>query len=109
MSSETLPDSRTAIRGLTYEGEEIVLARAISRQLYRCPHCREAVDVGAEHVIVRYPQRPEAHRDHQHWHRHCVSDGLLRELRQVRRVPAAEVAAGAPLRGPGRRRGKRRG
>jgi hypothetical protein len=103
-----LPDSRTSIRALTYEGEEIVLARAISRQLYRCPHCREALDVGADHVIVRYPQRPEAHRDHQHWHRDCVEEGLLLELRQVRRVPAGEVAAGVPLRGPRARRRRTR-
>ena len=34
---EGLPDSRTSLRGLTEEGHEAWLIRAVAGKLYRCP------------------------------------------------------------------------
>lgn len=83
-----LPDSRTSLRGLTAEGDEAWLVRAVARKLYRCPRCGGAVEVGSDHVVVQRIGRGGGSA-HQHWHRACADD-LVLELRQVRTVSALE-------------------
>lgn len=86
---EGLPDSRTSLRGLNAEGDEVWLIRSISQKLYRCPGCGGAVEIGAEHVVVQYVRRAGG-TEHQHWHRPCAEDGVVLELRQLRAVSALE-------------------
>jgi hypothetical protein len=88
-----LPDKRTSLVGLTDEGDEAWLIRGIAGKLYRCPGCHREVDIGADHVIVHYVRRLGG-TDHHHWHRRCAEEGLLGELRSVRRVSAAESSQG---------------
>ena len=90
---EGLPDSRTSLRGLTADGDEAWLIRGISQKLYRCPACGGAIEIGAEHVIVQYVRRVGG-TEHQHWHRSCAEDGVMLELRQLRRVSALESTPG---------------
>ena len=106
ISGERLPDRRTSIRGIDREGVEVTLVRAISQKLYRCPLCHGAVDPGEEHVIVRY-RRPGPGPHHFHWHRRCVAEGLVRELRAVRKIPAGQEG-GAQHRPRGRGQRRRR-
>lgn len=102
-----LPDARTSLRGLTDEGDEAWLIRAISQKLYRCPGCHGEVDIGADHVVVQYVRRAGG-TDHHHWHRRCVEEILVAQLRRVRKVSALESGRGRlEQRGtqkPGRRR-----
>ena len=86
---EGLPDSRTSLRGLNAAGDEVWLIRAISQKLYRCPGCGKAVEIGMEHVVVQRVARIGG-TEHQHWHRRCVEDERLLELRQLRKVSAFE-------------------
>jgi hypothetical protein len=103
-----LPDARTSLRGLTEDGDEAWLARAISQKLYRCPGCHREVAIGADHVVVHFVRRAGGS-DHHHWHRDCVAALLLPTLRSVRRVGAAESDRDR-LRQRGRRpAGRRRG
>jgi hypothetical protein len=101
-----LPDARTSLRGLTGEGDEAWLARAISQKLYRCPGCHREVPIGADHVVVHFVRRAGGS-DHHHWHRECVAELLVPTLRSLRRVTAAE-ATGDRLRERGRRPAGRR-
>jgi hypothetical protein len=101
-----LPDARTSLRGLTAEGDEAWLARAISQKLYRCPGCHREVPIGTDHVVVHFVRRAGGS-DHHHWHRDCVAELLLPTLRSVRRVSAAE-SSGDRLRERGRRPAGRR-
>lgn len=105
MPDPLLPDRRSSVRGVDPDGVEVWLVRAISQKLYRCPLCHSAVDPGEDHVIVRYI-RPGPGPHHFHWHRLCVEEGLLPQLRAVRSVPAAD-AAGAPSRRRPAGRGRR--
>ncbi|CAN5142885.1 hypothetical protein BH24ACT23_BH24ACT23_01340 [soil metagenome] len=104
---EGLPDSRTSLRGLTAEGDEAWLIRAIARKLYRCPGCGRALEIGAEHVIVQTVRRIGG-TEHTHWHRDCAESGPMLELRQLRKIAALEATPGRlAARGrvkPGRRR-----
>lgn len=84
-----LPDTRWSLQGLNAEGDEAWLIRSISQKLYRCPGCHGEIGIGAEHVVVQYVMRLGG-TEHHHWHRGCVEDLLLPELRGVRRVKAAE-------------------
>ncbi len=88
-----LPDSRTSLRGLNAQSDEVWLVRAISQKLYRCPGCGRAVEIGMEHVIVQTVARLGG-TEHQHWHRACVEDGPMLELRQLRTVSAFESRPG---------------
>jgi hypothetical protein len=92
MSADTagLPDARTGLRGVDADGRTVWLARSISRKLYRCGLCGGAIEVGDEHVLVRYAEPVDGY-DHHHWHRRCAEDGLFGELRGVQRVPAREA------------------
>jgi hypothetical protein len=108
-----LPDSRTSLRGLDAQGDEVWLVRAISQKLYRCPGCGRAVEIGMEHVIVQTVARLGG-TQHQHWHRSCVENGPLLELRQLRKVSAfesgpAKLAERGRSRAGRRRRDMRRG
>jgi hypothetical protein len=107
--------------GETYEGERIELELDVARKLYRCPACRGYIGIGQEHVFVRYPDadagaardfstpprsdldRVEKSRagDHEHWHRSCVAEKLMRSLASSR-----EVTAPRPPKSKGR--GRRR-
>jgi len=88
-----MPSRRTSVRGVTYEGERLELEASVAKKLYRCPACRGYIAIGAEHVFVRYPEADEAW-DHEHWHRACVQDKLLRTLAEARTVPAAKAPKG---------------
>lgn len=82
--SAGLPTARFDIVATDLDGRSVRLSRAIAKQLYRCPGCRESLAIGAEHVIVVIAE-PDGERFHQHWHSDCVAERLLRELRGVRR------------------------
>ncbi len=103
---EGLPDTRTSLRGLTADGDEAWLIRGIAGKLYRCPGCHGDVEIGSEHVIVHYVRRAGGS-DHHHWHRRCVEEVLIGELRGVTRVSAAETRQGR-LEARGRRPAGRR-
>ena len=91
---EELPDQRQSLVGVGDEGEEVVLIRAISRKPYRCPNCGREVEIGAEHVVVRY-SHPARQIKHTHWHRSCVDDALRYTLRSLRPIPAAQSTEAA--------------
>ena len=84
-----LPDTRTSLRGLTAEGDEAWLIRGVSQKLYRCPGCHGEVSIGADHVIVQHVRRAGG-TEHSHWHRRCVEEILVHDLRSIRRVSATE-------------------
>lgn len=109
---EGLPDVRTSLRGMTFDGNEIWLIRAISQKLYRCPDCHAEIGIGAEHVVVQEIERIGGTR-HTHWHRRCVERSLIHQLRGLQPVAAAESSrerlAGRGRTLPGRRRTPRRG
>lgn len=86
---EGLPDRRTSLVGHTDEGDEAWLIRGISGKLYRCPGCHDAIEIGADHVIVHYVRRLGGS-DHHHWHRRCAEEILVNGLRGLRRVSAGE-------------------
>jgi len=86
-----LPDKRWSLRGLTEEGDEAWLIRGISRKLYRCPACYGEIEIGSEHVVVQYVFRLGG-TEHHHWHSRCAEELLIPDLRELRRVPAAESA-----------------
>ena len=90
---EGLPDSRTSLRGLTADGDEAWLIRAVSKKLYRCPGCGGPVEIGADHVILQVVRRIGGS-EHQHWHRTCAESGPMLELRQLRTVSALESTPG---------------
>ena len=101
-----LPDSRNSLRGLDSEGHEAWLIRGIAAKLYRCPGCHGTIEIGDEHVIVHYVRRLGGS-DYHHWHSRCVSELLMPELRNVRRVRASETRMGK-LERRGRRKPRRR-
>ncbi|MQA74616.1 MAG: hypothetical protein GEU88_09805 [Solirubrobacterales bacterium] len=103
---EGLPDTRTSLVGITDEGDEAWLIRSISQKLYRCPGCHGEIMIGAEHVVVQYVKRIGG-TEHHHWHRRCVEEILVGELRRVRRVSANESQRGK-LESRGRRPAGRR-
>lgn len=86
---EGLPDTRTSLRGHDFEGAEVWLIRGISQKLYRCPGCHQALEIGADHVIVQTVHRAGG-TQHSHWHRTCVEDRLIHELRGLQPVSAME-------------------
>jgi hypothetical protein len=86
---EGLPDTRWSLRGYDAEGDEAWLIRSISQKLYRCPGCHGEIGIGSEHVVVHYVHRVGG-TQHHHWHRRCVEETLLPELRRVQRVRASE-------------------
>lgn len=86
---DDLPDSRQSLLGTTAEGDEAWLIRGISQKLYRCPGCHGEIGIGDEHVVVQYVLR-EGGTDHHHWHRRCVHEILVPQLRQLRAVNAGE-------------------
>ena len=96
--SPPLPTRRQKIVGRTYEGEKVELELDVARKLYRCPACRDYIGIGLEHVFVRYPEADAAW-DHEHWHRACVEEKLLRSLAEAHGAPAPR-----PPRRPRRRR-----
>lgn len=85
-----LPSTRWSLRGLTDEGDEAWLIRAISQKLYRCPNCHGEIEIGSDHVVVQYVRRVGG-ADHHHWHRQCIEELLLPQLLDVQRVPASET------------------
>jgi hypothetical protein len=100
---EELPDQRQSLVGMGDEGEEIALIRAISRKPYRCPNCGQEVEIGSEHVVVRY-SHPARKIKHTHWHRSCVDDALRYTLRSLRPIPASQTTEAALDRRYARRR-----
>jgi hypothetical protein len=97
--SDRLPSRRRKIVGETYEGQRLELELSIAKKLYRCPACRGYIGIGQEHVFVRYADADPGW-DHEHWHRDCVEDKLLRSLAGSHEVTAPK----APRRRPPRRR-----
>ena len=83
------PSIRWSLRGLTDEGDEAWLIRNIARKLYRCPGCHGDIPIGSEHTVVQYVLRLGG-TEHHHWHRRCAEEMLEPDLREVKRVPAAQ-------------------
>ncbi len=107
---EGLPDTRWSLQGLNYEGDEAWLIRSISQKLYRCPGCHGEIEIGDAHVVVQYVLRLGG-TEHHHWHRPCVQDLLLPELRTGRRGPGGASSRSTVARrgrSPSGRRGRRR-
>ena len=103
---EGLPDTRTSLVGLTDEGDEAWLIRAISQKLYRCPGCHGEIPIGSDHVVVHYVHRIGG-TEHHHWHRRGAEEILIPGLRRLRRVSAGESQRGR-LESRGRRPAGRR-
>lgn len=103
---DRLPDSRQSLLGVTAEGDEAWLIRAISQKLYRCPGCHGEIRIGDEHVVVQYVLRLGG-TDHHHWHRRCAHELLVPELRRLRAVSASESGRGRLERRGRRPAGKR--
>ena len=102
-----LPDTRTSLRGLTDEGHEAWLIRAIAGKLYRCPGCHGEIAIGTDHVVVHYVRRAGGS-DHHHWHRRCTEAILIPELRGLKQVPAAASSRDRLVARGGRPAGRRR-
>lgn len=95
-----LPDRRRSLVGVDDRGDEVSLVRAISQKLYRCGCCRDAIEPGDDHVIVRYVFR-KGGSEHSHWHRRCALEVLVPQLRGLRATDA-----GTGRRGRSRPRGR---
>ena len=85
-----LPDRRTSVLGLTEDGDEAWLSRAVSQKLYRCPGCHGEIEIGSDHVVVAYVRRAGG-TQHHHWHRRCAIGILVPALSRTREVPAADA------------------
>ena len=83
----SLPSRRQSLEGTDLDGNAVILSVSVAKKLYRCPECRGYIDVGSEHVVVRYPSGEESW--HQHWHRRCASELVRRELRSLHPVAAS--------------------
>ena len=79
------PSRRQSIRGTDWDGNEVVLSFSVSRKLYVCPGCRASLEVGREHVLVKY-ESGDRGRYHQHWHRECATTHFSKELKTQRMV-----------------------
>ncbi len=86
---DQLPDSRQSLLGLTAEGDEAWLIRAISQKLYTFPGCHAQIGIGEQHVVVQFVLRAGG-TEHHHWHHRCAHRILLPELRRVKPVNAGE-------------------
>jgi len=86
MSHSDLPTRRQSLLGTDFDDNIVELKHTISKQLYRCPGCREPIQIGTEHVLVRI-RPPDGTAYHQHWHRYCTRV-IVRELRDLRARPA---------------------
>ena len=97
-----LINRRQSLSGLDHEGNAVILSLIVAKQLYRCPACRGRIEVGADHILVRY----EAQDRHEHWHRACALEMVRRELHGVREVMAERsvVSPGARRQAALRRR-----
>ena len=92
--------------GRDADGRRVVLSRSISASLYRCPSCHGEITIGDDHVLVRYPDAEEW--DHHHWHRGCVEEMLLGELRAVKRIGADRAGRSAGARRAAARKRRQR-
>ena len=81
------PSRRNNVRATDLDGEELEFIFSISKKLYRCPGCGNAIDVGREHTLIKFLTGPRA-RSHQHWHKDCATEAFGREVRNTRKVPA---------------------
>ena len=84
---KNLPTRRESIEGQTYDGARLRLVHTIARKLYRCPSCHGSVDIGSAHTLVQFLSEDPPF--HQHWHRSCAADELLREFKTRRVVRAS--------------------
>jgi hypothetical protein len=78
------PTRRQSLNGLDYDGNPVTLSLLSAKKLYRCPGCGGRIEIGAEHILVRY----ETLARHEHWHRSCALEMARRELQEVRAVAA---------------------
>lgn len=85
-----LPSRRTSIQGETFEGERLRLSLSVAKKLYRCPACRQIIDIGAEHVFVHYLSAEPPY-DHEHWHSGCAGTKLIRNLSSSFEVSAPKA------------------
>src|SRR5918992_4764334 len=93
-----LPSRRRGLTGTDLDGHRVELTVSVAKKLYPCPGCRAYIEVGTEHVLIRYVGEEEAW--HQHWHRDCASVFAQRELTALHEVAAMDRA---PSRGQRRR------
>jgi hypothetical protein len=105
--SDAAPSKRWSLRGYDEEGNEVWLIRSFGRKLYRCPGCHGDIPIGTEHTVVHYVHRLGG-TEHHHWHRRCVEELLVQDLRELKRVPATsssrEKLEKRGRKPPGRRR-----
>jgi hypothetical protein len=82
------PSRRRGLAGTDLDGHRIELTVTVAKKLYRCPGCRTYIDVGTEHVLIRYVGEEEAW--HQHWHRGCASEFARRDMGSLHAVDATD-------------------
>ena len=84
---DVTPTRRNTVRATDLDGEQLEFIFSISKKLYRCPGCGEAVEVGREHTLIKFLTGARS-RSHQHWHKDCAAEAFRREVRHVRKIPA---------------------
>jgi hypothetical protein len=97
------PSRRRGLAGTDLDGRRGELTVTVAKKLYRCPGCRAFIDVGTEHVLIRYVGAEEAR--HQHWHRGCASEFARRDMGSL---PAVDAADRGPTKGQRRRAASQR-
>ena len=88
--SSSLPSRRRSLSGTDLDGHPVELSVTVAHQLYRCPGCRGYIDVGSEHVLVRYPGEEQGF--HRHWHRPCGLEFARGELRDLHSATSTDRA-----------------
>jgi hypothetical protein len=71
-----LPTRKHPVSGTDLDGVPVTLKLIIAKNLYVCPGCKGAIEIGQEHVLV---QRMGRDSFHQHWHTECAG-AIAREI-----------------------------
>jgi hypothetical protein len=77
------PNRREALCAKDPDNMTVFLAYAIAKKLYQCPCCKEYIDIGREHVILRKIQ-PSKRYDHHHLDFDCVHNIIIPELTSIK-------------------------
>ena len=86
MATVPFPDRRHSLEGVDLDGVEMTISFCIARKLYTCPGCRARMEIGHEHVLVKFRSGPRAG-SHQHWHKDCAATRYIREFTNPKVVP----------------------
>jgi hypothetical protein len=84
--SSELPRRGATLTGRDADGRPVELVRSVARKLYRCPCCGGEIEIGEDHILVRYPERDASGYTHHHWHAECARELLLPQLTRIHRA-----------------------